>query len=75
MKLTELPDGESGRVYALGGEAGMCTRLREMGFCESAVVGKIAGQKTLICELCGIRIALSDKAADHIVVEPIRAVI
>jgi ferrous iron transport protein A len=46
-----------------------------MGFCESAVVEKVAGEKTLLCQLCGTRIALSDRAADHIVVELIRAVI
>jgi ferrous iron transport protein A len=47
-------------------------RLREMGFCESAVIEKIAGQSTLLCQLCGTRIALSDRAAQHIVVELIR---
>jgi len=39
------------------------------------VVEKVAGQKTLLCQLCGTRIALSDRAADHIVVELIRGVI
>ena len=75
MRLTELPNGESGRVLSLDGEAGTRARLREMGFCESAVIEKIAGQKTLLCQLCGIRIALSDQAADHIVVESIRKVV
>ncbi len=75
MRLTELPNGESGRVCDLDGEVGTCARLREMGFCESAVVEKVAGQKTLLCQLCGTRIALSDRAADHIVVELIRGVI
>ena len=75
MRLTELPNGESGRVCSLDGEAGTCSRLREMGFCESAIVEKVAGEKTLLCQLCGTRIALSDRAADHIVVELIREVI
>jgi ferrous iron transport protein A len=69
MRLTELPNGERGRVCVLDGEAGTCARLREMGFCETAVIERIAGQKTLLCQLCGTRIALSDRAADHIVVE------
>lgn len=72
MPLTELPPGASGRVCALAGEAGVCARLREMGFCESAVIEKISGQRTLICQLCGIRIALSDRAAAHILVELVR---
>jgi len=72
MPLTDLPVGASGRVCALQGEADVCSRLREMGFCESAVIEKISGQATLLCDLCGTRIALSSRAADHIVVEVIR---
>ena len=72
MPLTELPVGATGRVCALDGEAGLCQRLREMGFCESAVIEKVSGQRTLLCQLCGTRIALSDRAAQHIVVELIR---
>ena len=72
MPLTELPVGATGRVCALDGEAGLCQRLREMGFCESAVIEKISGVHTLLCQLCGTRIALSDRAAQHVVVELIR---
>ena len=73
MTLTELPVGATGRVCSLDGEAGLCQRLREMGFCESAVIEKVSGQRTLICQLCGTRIALSDRAAQHIVVELVRS--
>jgi ferrous iron transport protein A len=59
-------------VWALDGEPALCQRLREMGFCESAVIEKVSGKRTLLCQLCGTRIALSDRAADHIVVELIR---
>ncbi len=74
MPLTDLPVGAAGRVFALSGEATVCARLREMGFCESAVVEKISGTGagTLLCQLCGTRIALSDRAGTHIVVEMIR---
>ncbi|MDF9827836.1 ferrous iron transport protein A [Ereboglobus sp. PH5-10] len=72
MKLTELPAGASGRVCELSGKVEVCQRLREMGFCESAVVDKISGRHTLLCQLCGVRVALSSVAAQHIVVEPIR---
>lgn len=72
MRLTELPVGAAGRVCELAGQPEVCQRLREIGFCESAVIEKIAGQKTLICQLCSTRIALSDRAAQHIVVELIR---
>lgn len=72
MPLTDLPVGASGRVYALAGEAGVCSRLREMGFCESAVIARIGGEQTLLCDVCGTRIALSSRAANYIVVELIR---
>lgn len=71
MRLTELPIGTAGRVCELSGEPADCVRLREIGFCESAVIEKIAGKRTLICQLFEARIALSDVAASHIVVEPI----
>ena len=72
MRLTELPIGASGRVCELAGEANVCARLREMGFCESAVIERVSGEKTLLCQLCNTRIALSSRAAQHIVVEFIR---
>jgi len=72
MRLTELPVGATGRVCELAGQTDVCQRLREMGFCESAVIEKVSGQRTLMCQLCGTRIALSDRAAEHVVVELIR---
>jgi ferrous iron transport protein A len=72
MRLNDLPVGATGRVCGLSGETDTCSRLREMGFCESAVIEKIAGERTLLCQLCGTRIALSDRAAAHILVELIR---
>lgn len=72
MSLSDLPPGAAGRVYALQGEAELCQRLREMGFCESAVVQKISGQSTLLCQVCGMRIALGEGVARHITVEVIR---
>jgi ferrous iron transport protein A len=70
VRLSELPAGASGRVRELAGERAICVRLREIGFCESAVIEKIAGTRMLICQLCETRIALSEAAASHILVEP-----
>ncbi len=72
VRLTDLPVGEAGRVCDLEGKTEVCQRLREMGFCESAVIEKISGASTLLCQVCGTRIALSDRAAQHIMVEQIR---
>ncbi len=73
MTLTELPTGAAGRVCELKGEADVCQRLREMGFCESAVIEKISGRSTLLCQVCGMRVALGAGVAKHITVELIRA--
>jgi len=62
VRLTDLPIGEAGRVCGLEGKTEVCQRLREMGFCESAVIEKVSGASTLLC----------DRAAQHIVVEQIR---
>ncbi len=72
LSLSELPEGTQGRVAELNGKVDFCQRLREMGFCESSVIQKIAGRSMLICQLCGTRVALSDQAARQIVVEPLR---
>ena len=75
MTLTELPPGAAGRVCALQGEAALCQRLREMGFCESAVVQKSSGLGTLRCEVCGMRVTLGEGVAKHITVEVIRGAV
>lgn len=72
MTLSDLPVGATGRVCELAGHVEVCQRLREMGFCESAVIEKVSGHKTFFCQLCGTRIALSERAARHIVVELVR---
>jgi len=69
IALSDLPEGASGRVAGLNGKAESSQRLREMGFCESAVVQKIAGQHLMICQLCGTRVALNDDTARNIIVD------
>lgn len=72
LSLVELPAGVPSRVTGLNGQPEASQRLREMGFCESAVIQKVAGKQMVICELCGTRVALSDRVAGDIEVEPIR---
>jgi len=36
------------------------------------MIAKVSGEKTLLCQICNTRIALSDSAARYIVVELIR---
>lgn len=46
-------------------------RLREIGFCESAVVCKVADRGACICLLTGTRVALARDLAERVVVERI----
>ena len=73
MRLTELPNGAAGRVCSLEGQAESCQRLREMGVGESIIIERVSGQGTLLCQVSNTRIALSEGAAQHIVVELIRS--
>jgi len=73
MRLTEMPNGAAGRVCALEGEPDFCQRLREMGFGESSIIERVSGQGTLLCLVSHTRIALSEGAAQHIVIELIRS--
>lgn len=73
LPLCQLPAGTLGRVCELaGGDTAFCQRVREMGFGESAVVTKISGTSTILCQVNGNRIALSHGAAKNIIVEPVR---
>jgi ferrous iron transport protein A len=72
FSLVELPLGVPCRVAELKGRPEFCQRLREMGFCESAIVQKVVGRQMVICELRETRVALSDRLAGGIEVEPIR---
>ena len=73
MRLTELPNGAAGRVCELAGQAEVCQRLREMGVGESIIIVRVSGQGPLLCLVSTSRIALSEGAARHIVVELIRS--
>lgn len=69
LPLCQLPPGAVGRVQALTGDEGFCQRLREMGFGEAALITKISGSTTSLCQVNGTRIALNHSAAMNILVE------
>lgn len=71
LPLCQLPAGATGRVCELSGETEFCQRVREMGFGEAALVTKVSGSSTILCQVNGTRLALSHGAAMHILVEPL----
>lgn len=67
--LKDAREGECVTIAGLRGEEGDCRRLREMGFCESATVEKLADSGALICRVCDARVVLSRRLAQSIVVQ------
>ncbi len=57
----------------INGDDGFAQRLREMGFGEAALVTKISGRTTSLCQVNGTRIALNHNAAMAILVEALPA--
>jgi len=69
VPLCQLPARAMGKIRELRGDAEFCQRIREMGFGEASYVTKVAGTRTVLCQLNGMRIALSHDAASQIIVE------
>jgi len=67
--LCQLPAGATGRICQIMGDEGFSQRVREMGFGEAALVTKISGTSTSLCQINGTRIALNHDAAKCILVE------
>jgi len=69
VSLQEIPEGEDVRVVSLDGAKELGTRLRELGFCEQAVVRRVSGGSHIICQVCGSKVALNGSVASKIRVE------
>ena len=69
--LSEIPAGRYVRIHQLQSRPDVSFRLREMGFCENAIVRLVVnGEGNLICEICNTRIGLNHALADDIIVSP-----
>ncbi len=69
--LTDVPQGTRVRVRHLQSIPELCSRLRELGFCEDAVVRCVVnGSRQLICEVCNTRIGMHHSIARTILVTP-----
>ena len=67
--LTTLNQARVGcdlRIRLVAGPA--CERLRDLGFCESLQVRKLANGRNLVCSVCGTRLALSRELAEQVMV-------
>jgi ferrous iron transport protein A len=69
--LRDVPQGKFVRVRHLQSLPELCSRLRELGFCEDAVVRCVVnGSHQMICEVCNTRIGMHHAIARTILVSP-----
>lgn len=69
IALSDVPIGHRVRIAQLQSHPETCSRLREMGFCENAVIRCInKGNGNIICEVCNTRVGLNQAVAQAIVV-------
>jgi Fe2+ transport system protein FeoA len=71
MRLADAPLGKRVRVSRLRSRPEVRVRLREMGFCEDAIVRCVMrSHGNIICEILRTRIAMNSRLAGEILVSP-----
>ena len=61
------------RIKQLLAAPDVCQRLREMGICEDQKIKCVLQNRSVICQVCNVRLGLSSELADSIWVEPLTA--
>ena len=72
LNLSQARCGERLKIVDLRKDSPATVRLRELGFCESAEVCKLADHGACICVLMGTRVAIGPELASHVFVERVR---
>ena len=71
--LSSVGTGVDVRIKKLSAPAEVTHRLREMGFCEEQKIKLLSRQASLICQVSGARMGISQRLADKIMVEQLPA--
>ena len=69
--LNQIRAGVAVRIKQLAASPDMNHRLREMGFCEEQAIRLIRAEHSVICEVCNVRLGISSKIAESILVQPL----
>ena len=72
--LSRVQAGVAVRIKQLCAVPEVQNRLRELGFCEDQIIRLLTSQTNFICQVCNTRLAISEKLARIIMVEPVMAV-
>jgi len=69
LLLTDVPIGSRAQIRHINSRPEDCLRLRELGFCENAVIRCInKGSGNIICEVCNTRVGINLMVANSIFV-------
>jgi ferrous iron transport protein A len=67
--LNQLRVGHAARIKQLSAPPEISRRLREMGFCEEQRVKLLSRESNVICQVCNVRLGISEQLAASIWVE------
>ena len=70
--LSAVEAGTTVCIKQLAVQPDVMNRLREMGLGEEQRIRLVSRHPSLICQVCNARVALSQKLAEAILVEPVR---
>src|ERR1043165_8169072 len=71
--LSHVRAGTSVKIKQLSAPPEVKHRLREMGFCEEQKIRLLAQKTNIIGRVCNVRLGISAKLAEKILVEPIHS--
>jgi ferrous iron transport protein A len=69
--LNQVRAGSAVRIRQLAAPPEVNHRLRELGFCEDQQVRLLSRENNVICQVCNVRLGISARLAEAILVEPV----
>lgn len=69
--LSQVRAGTSVRVKQLLASPDLCQRLRELGLCEEQHIKLLLQDRSVVCQVCNVRLGLCGRLAEAIWVEPL----
>ena len=70
--LSRIQAGVAVRIKQLCAAPELQNRLRELGFCEDQIIRLLTSRTNFICQVCNARLAISERLAQIIMVEPLQ---
>jgi len=71
--LSQVRAGTLVRIKQLFAAPDLCQRLRELGLCEEQRIKLLLQDRSVVCQVCNVRLGLCGRLADAIWVEPLPA--